>query len=94
VNLETLLIYLLYVWGAVTIVVVVLFIRRSVLVMKEEDQLFLDRAEDHIQKEQAEIVAKIGKMEKLLLITGIIWGVMLLVVAGVWVYNGLTRPGL
>ena len=90
-NLENLLMYLLYTWGAVTVVMVILFILRSVLVMKEEDQLFLDKAEDHIRKEQLDIVSRIGKREKQLLIVGILWGVLLLVMAGVWVYHGLTR---
>lgn len=90
-DLERVIIYLLYVWGAVTAVLVAIFIRRSVLVMKEEDQLFLDKAEDHIRKEQQEIVAKIEKMDKMLLYIGILCGVLLLVLAGVWVYHGLTR---
>ncbi len=82
---------LLILWGAVTAFLVYLFIRRSVLVMKEEDQLFLDKAEDHIRKEQEEIVARITKLDKQVMITGILSGVLLLVLAGVWVYIGLTQ---
>lgn len=90
-DLEKVIMYLLYAWGAVTAVLVLIFIRRSVLVMKEEDQLFLDKAEDHIRKEQLEIVSKIEKLDKQLLYVGILCGVMLLALAGVWVYHGLTR---
>lgn len=82
---------LLILWGAVTAFLVYLFIRRSVLVMKEEDQLFLDKAEDHIRKEQEQIVARITKLDKQVMWTGILSGVLLLVVAGVWVYIGLTQ---
>ena len=90
-DLEKVIMYLLYAWGAVTAVLVVIFIRRSVMVMKEEDHLFLDKAEDHMRKEQLEVVAKIEKLDKMLLYVGILCGVMLLLLAGVWVYHGLTR---
>ena len=90
-DLEKVIMYLLYAWGAVTAVLVFIFIRRSVMVMKEEDHLFLDKAEDHMRKEQMEIVSKIEKLDKQLLYVGILCGVMLLLLAGVWVYHGLTR---
>jgi len=82
---------LLILWGGVTAFLVLLFIRRSVLSMKEEDQLFLDKAEDHIRKEQVEIVARIEKLDKWVWTVGILSAVLLLVLAGVWVYHGLTR---
>jgi hypothetical protein len=91
VDLKLVLEGLLILWGAVTALLVYLFIRRSVLVMKEEDQLFLDKAEDHIRKEQEQIVARITKLDKQVMWTGILSGVLLLVVAGVWVYIGLTQ---
>jgi hypothetical protein len=91
VDLKLVLEGLLILWGAVTAFLVYLFIRRSVLVMKEEDQLFLDKAEDHIRKEQEQIVARITKLDKQVMWTGILSGVLLLVVAGVWVYIGLTQ---
>lgn len=90
-RIELLLEGLLILWGVVTAVLVVMFIVRSTLTMKEEDQLFLDKAEDHIRKEQMAIVAKIEKLDKWIWIVGILSAVLLLVLAGVWVYHGLTR---
>lgn len=90
-TIELLLEGLFVLWGVVTAVLVVLFIRRSMLTMKEEDQLFLDKAEDHIRKEQVEIVARINKLDKWIWTVGITSAVILLVLAGVWVYHGLTR---
>ena len=90
-NIELLLRGLLIGWGAVTAFLVLMFIRRSMLSMKEEDQLFLDKAEDHIRKEQIEIVARIEKLDKRIWMVGILSAVLLLALAGVWVYHGLTR---
>ena len=82
---------LLIAWGGVTVVLIVMFIRRSVLSMKEEDQLFLDKAEDHMRREQVEIVAKIEKLDKWVWTVGIVSAILLLAAAGFWVYDGLTR---
>jgi hypothetical protein len=90
-NITLVLEGLLILWGVVTAILVLMFIRRSMLTMKEEDQLFLDKAEDHIRKEQMEIVAKIEKLDKRIWVVGILSAVLLLVLAGVWVYHGLTR---
>ena len=53
---------LLAVWAVLTLGLIVLLIYRGTLTMHEDDQLFLDSAEDHMQKEQAELI---GKMERL-----------------------------
>lgn len=90
-NIELVLEALLILWGVVTVVLILLFIRRSMLTMKEEDQLFLDKAEDHIRNEQIELVKKIEKLDKWVWTVGILSAVLLLVLAGVWVYHGLTR---
>ena len=53
---------LVAVWVVFTLGLIVLLIYRGTLTMHEDDQLFLDSAEDHMQKEQAELI---GKMERL-----------------------------
>jgi hypothetical protein len=83
------MLYMVIAWGIVTAVFVVLFIWRSVLSSHEDDQIFLDAAEEHMAKEQRELVAKINSLSRPLLGTGIIAGVLLLVIAGM-----LLRPGL
>lgn len=90
-NLEPIIRILLIAWGVVTAGLVALFIRRSMLSMREEDQLFLDKAEEHMLKEQQVIVGRIQKMDRLVWATGILSAVLLLVLAGVWIYHGLTR---
>ncbi len=80
-------------WGVITAALVILVIWRNILSMKEEDQLFLDKAEDHIRKAQEEIVAKIIKVGKWVTIFAVISGVLLLIIAALWVYIGLTSTG-
>jgi hypothetical protein len=83
------LLYLLIVWGVVTAVFLVLVAWRSVLTSHEDDQIFLDKAEDHIAREQRELVTKINKLSKPILTSGITSGVLLLLIAGIFVYHGL-----
>lgn len=77
-------------WGAVTVVLAIVYIRRGILSQHEEDQMFLDRAEDHIRKEQEALVTQIMGMDKLVFRLAIASLTLLLVWAGVWVYIGLT----
>jgi len=83
--------YLLIAWGILTGIFILLFIWRSVLSSHEDDQIFLDAAQEHMAREQRELVAKITKLSKPLLTTGIASGALLLVIAGLWVYNGLKQ---
>ena len=77
-------------WGLVTVILAVVYIRRGILQQHEEDQLFLDKAEDHIRKEQEELVSRIMTMDKLVFRLALASGALLLTWAGVWVYIGLT----
>jgi hypothetical protein len=83
--------YLLIAWGILTGIFILLFIWRSVLSSHEDDQIFLDAAQEHMAREQRELVAKITRLSKPLLTTGIASGALLLLIAGLWVYNGLKQ---
>jgi hypothetical protein len=81
--------YLLIAWGIVTAVFILLLIRRGVLSSHEDDQIFLDAAEEHMAREQRELVARINTLSRPLLITGILSGVLLLLAGSLWIYEGL-----
>jgi hypothetical protein len=83
------LLYMIIAWGIFTTAFILLFIWRSVLSSHEDDQIFLDAAEEHMAREQRELVAKINSLSRPLLGTGILAGVLLLVIAGM-----LLTPGL
>lgn len=86
-----LLTILLILWAAVTVALVLLWIYRSILEDKEEDHLILDKAEEHIAKEQREVLQRIERLTRPLWVLGVLSGVLLLVIAGVWVWEGLSR---
>jgi hypothetical protein len=83
------ILYVLIAWGIVTSVFMLLLIRRSLLASHEDDQIFLDAAQEHMAREQREIVAKINALSRPLMTSGIVSGALLLVLAGLWLYNGL-----
>lgn len=79
--------------GVMLAILTVLLIYRSTLEMHEDDQLFLDQAESHMAKEQEEIQRKLGKIEPMVKVFGAVCGLLLLTIAGMWVYNGLNSSG-
>jgi hypothetical protein len=87
--LEGPFLYVLIAWGIITAVFLFLLLRRSLLASHEDDQIFLDAAEDHMAREQRELVTKIEALSRPIMGTGIVAGVLLLVIAGMWLYTGL-----
>ncbi len=83
------ILYLLIAWGVVTAIFLALLIWRSLLASHEDDQIFLDAATDHIAREQRELVARITALSRPIATTGIAAGALLLLIAGMFVYQGL-----
>jgi hypothetical protein len=89
--MSSLLTMLLVVWAVLTALLVILWIYRSTLSMHEEDQLYLDEAENHMAKEQEEIHARMDKTQWPMRLLGAASGMLILLIAGIWVYQGLSR---
>jgi negative regulator of sigma E activity len=85
--------YLLIVWGVVFAVFLALLLRKTLLESHEDDQLFIDAAEEHMAKEQRELITKIHALSRPIMTSGIAAGVLLLVIAGLWLYEGLKQSG-
>jgi hypothetical protein len=86
--------WLLSVWGALTAILIILLIYRSTLTMHEDDQLFLNESDTHMQVEQTEILTKVNRITPLVKILGAVSGVMILVIAGMFIYQGLNNSGI
>lgn len=80
---------LLVVWGVLTGVLIILLIYRSTLTMHEDEQLFLEESESHMQKEQIEIMHKVNKINPPIRWLGALSGVLILIIAGLAIYQGL-----
>jgi hypothetical protein len=82
---------LLIVWGVLTAALIALLIYRGTLTMHEDDQLFLDESEAHMAREQVEIMEKVNKLGPFVKVLGTASAVMILGIAGLAIYQGLTQ---
>ncbi len=86
--MQNLLYGLLVLWGVVTAVLICVMIYKSTLETREEDQLFLDSAENHMAAEQRSIVQRIEKLRRPVTALMVVSGALLAVIAAIWVYQG------
>ena len=75
-------------WGVITVALVVLVVYRGTLSSKEDDQIFIDAAEQHHYQEQLEIIARISRLTRPIIALAVVSGALLLASAGVWIYQG------
>jgi len=75
------------VWGLTVLVLAVMFLYRSRLTRDEEDQIFLDEAFSHERTAQQAILAKVNKIQPLILVSEIVAGVATLFVAGYYLMD-------
>jgi len=80
---------LLIVWSVLTTILVILIIYRSTLTMHEDDQLFLNESESHMEIEQKELLKKVHRITPVVSVLGATSGLLILVIAGMWVWRGL-----
>jgi hypothetical protein len=83
---------MLILWGVVTALLIVLLIYRSLISMKEDDQLFLDAAASNMEKEQQQIRRQLERLAPYTKILGATSGLLLMTTAGLWVYGQFTKP--
>jgi hypothetical protein len=86
----SLLFGLLIGWGVLTIILILLLIYRSTVSMHEDEQLFLDDASSHMaQEQQIEVVKKMNAIRPWIRVFGASSGVLLLIIAGIWIHQSL-----
>ena len=79
------------VFGVFAVGLIILLIYRSTLTMHEDDQLFLDDANSHMQEEQTELLIKVNKLTLPLRVFAGGSGVFLLLLAGMYIYQKLNE---
>jgi cbb3-type cytochrome oxidase subunit 3 len=79
------------VWGVLVLILVALYVYRAKLTQDEDDQLILDESFDNVKNEQAEIIAKVNKIEPLVRILK--WAVALATVSvlAYYIWDIITR---
>jgi hypothetical protein len=80
---------LLVAWGILTGILIILLIYRSTLTMHEDDSIMLNDTESQMAKDQVEVLAKMRKITPIVKILGALSGAMILVIAGLFIYQGL-----
>ena len=83
--------YLLMACGLTTAALAILVIYGDILSTKEEDQLYLDKAERGMLAEQQILIRKMERLKKVIIILAVISGTLVLASAGVWLWIGLTH---
>ena len=77
------------VFGVFAVGLTLLLIYKSTLTMHRDDQLFLDDASSHMHDEQTELLTKVNRLTVPVWVAGAGSGVLLLVLAGMFIYQGL-----
>ena len=80
---------LLVAWGVLTGILIILLIYKSTLSMHEDDSIFLHDTESQMHKDQTEVLAKMRKITPIVRVLGALSGAMILVIAGLFIYQGL-----
>jgi hypothetical protein len=83
------MLYLAIAWAAITVIFMGLMIWRTLLTSHEDDQIFLSKGEDYMAREQRELIARITGLARPIMTTGIASGGLLLLIVGMYVYQGL-----
>lgn len=89
----SLLTILLIVWAVFTSALILLMIYRSIVEMHEDDQLFLDDSQTQAKEEQTETLARLQQLRPYIRALSAVSGVLILVIAGIWLYQGIAIRG-
>jgi hypothetical protein len=80
---------LLAVFGVVVAVLIFVVLYRGTLENHEDDQIFVDAAMQSMAREQSALVARIEKVSRLVRMLYVLSGALLLIIAVLWVWQGL-----
>lgn len=79
-------------WGGITAVLIILLIYGNTLSIREDDELYLNKAESHMMaSEQRALIARMDQLKRVIIALAVLSIILLLASAGVWVWIGLHR---
>ncbi len=78
-------------FGLFAVGLIVLLIYKSTLTMHEDDQLFLDEANSHMQEEQTELLSKVNRLTIPMRVFSVGSGVFLLAFLALLIYQKLNE---
>jgi hypothetical protein len=85
--------YLLLSWGLITVALIALLVYRATLSNKEDDQLYLNKAEVSMMgSDQAVLISRLNRLWKPIIALAILSGILLLASASLWVWIGFNNP--
>lgn len=88
-GMPTTLSYLLITWGTITAVLLVLVIYGNTLSIREDDEIYLNRAEDHMMAaEQRMLITKMDRLKRVITVLASVSGLLLIASAGLWAWIG------
>jgi len=90
----SLFVLLLSIWAVVTGSLILLVIYRSVVGLKEDDQLFIGRSESAFAAEQGEVITRLNRTEPYVRYLGVASGILLAVIGGLWFYQQWTTAAV
>ena len=79
------------IFGLFAVGLIVLLIYKSTLTMREDDQLFLDEANSHMQEEQTELLTKVNRLTVPMRVFSVGSGVFLLAFLAMLIYQKLNE---
>ena len=82
--------YLSLLWLVVAVLWLALLGYRAALSSREEDTLFLTKGEAGTAEEQHVLVGKLERLSKPIWVFGVLAGVLLLTILGIWIYRGMS----
>ena len=82
--------YLLIACGVTTTVLVILVIYGDMLATREDDQIYLNRAEQTMMaSEQQALIGKMDRLKKVIMVLAVTAGVLVVASASVWLWAAL-----
>ena len=87
-SISQILTLLMISWVVITAILAVLVIYRGTLSSKEDDQIFIDAAEQHYYRDQQAIIARISRLTRPIIALAVLSGALLIASASVWLYGG------